>query len=129
MKNDVYSVRAAFMAQMLEDVDGLVSRLEEVDSSLEAKMKKSTASAIDQAADVLQDGFKRMMAQEGSNLKGTAWDITRRIDEQVGKRGDLLLLAVAKLDSHAAWYFGVFFAIATFAGAVGGFVGAWAAIR
>lgn len=124
MANPVTSAREALMAELLQDVDSLIQRLERVHEALPGLIEQATKDAagkaflaarlnleaiIDQQAHKLTDAGRHAAALVGNELNGQAAELVRASGELATKGGRLILLSAF---------------VALIVGVVGGFIGA-----
>lgn len=124
MGNQVTSAREALMAELLQEVDALVQRVERVDETLPAKIEQATKDAagkafltarlsletvIDQQAQKLTDAGRHAAALIGNQLTGGAADLVAA-SERLERRGRAFVILATSL--------------ALCAGLAGGFIGA-----
>ena len=79
----IATTREALMAQLLQDVDGLIQRFEAADTSIAGRIEKATREASTSALGATRADLGRFLAQEGSSLLQGARDASRVINQQL----------------------------------------------
>lgn len=123
MAKDPTTAREALAVQMMEDIDALVRRLEEVDGELGTKMEQAIEDGAAKALLQTRLNFESMMETQQVALLQAGREAAARIGNELNRSSAPLILAAGGL---RRWF--VVFALtgvvsAIVAGAVGAFIG------
>lgn len=118
------SVREALMAELLQDVDTLVRRLEQVDEALTSKIDKATTDAAGKAFLAFKLNFEAVLEKDAEKLTEAGRYAAAQIGNQLGAQTAQLVAAKAALERKAHSFVLLWMGVAFAAGAVGGYIGA-----
>jgi len=120
----VSTAREALIAELLQDADALVQRLEKVDGALSEKIEKATADAAGKAFLVAKLNFESMIDKNAEKLTEAGRHAAAQIGNQINSGAVQLIAANTALESKARRFVMLLVGLAFIAGAIGGFVGA-----
>ena len=123
MAKDPTTAREALAGQMLEDIDALVRRLEEVDGELREKIASAIKDAAGKALLQTQMNFESMMETQQAALLQAGREAAARIGNELNRSTAPVLLAVGGLCRRLVAIALTALIAAVVAGAVGGFLG------
>ena len=123
MAKDPTTAREALAAQMMEDIDALVRRLEEVDGELGSKMEQSIKDGAAKALLQTRLNFESMMESQQVALLQAGREAAARIGNELNRSAAPLMLAAGGLRRWFLVFALVTLVTAIVAGAVGAFIG------
>ncbi|RMO83919.1 hypothetical protein ALQ34_02030 [Pseudomonas syringae pv. maculicola] len=123
MAKDPTTAREALAVQMMEDIDALVRRLEEVDGELREKVGQAIKDAAGKALLQTQMNFESMMETQQTALLQAGREAAARIGNELNRSSAPVMLAAGGLRHWFSAFVATAFASAIVAGAVGGFIG------
>ena len=123
MAKDPTTAREALAGQMLEDIDALVRRLEEVDAELREKVASAIKDAAGKALLQTQMNFESMMETQQAALLQAGREAAARIGNELNRSTAPVLLAAGGLRHRLVAIALTALIAAVVAGAVGGFLG------
>lgn len=118
------SAREALMAELLQDVDVLARRLEQVDETLAGKIDKATTDAAGKAFLAFKLNFESVMDKDAEKLIEAGRYAAAQIGNQLGAQTVQWAAHKTALEYRARRFVVLLLGIAFAAGALGGFVGA-----
>lgn len=121
--NNATSVREALMAELLQDVDCLVRRLEHVDETLTSKVDKATTDAAGKAFLAFRLNFEAVVEKDAEKLTEAGRYAAAQMGNQFGAQTAQLVAAKAALERRAHRFVLLLMGVAFAAGAAGGYVG------
>lgn len=122
--SNVSTAREALMAELLEDVDRLLQRFEQLDEALAGKIEKATADAAGKAFLAAKLNLESVIDKNADKLIAAGRQAAAQIGNQLNSGAAQLLAANAALERKARRYMALLVALAFAAGGVGGFIGA-----
>lgn len=117
------SVREALMAELLQDVDILVRRLEQVDEALAGKIDKAASDAAGKAFLAFKLNFEAVLEKDAEKLVEAGRYAAAQMGHQLGAHTAQLVAAKAALERRAHSFVLLSMGVAFAAGAAGGYVG------
>lgn len=121
---NVSTAREALMAELLQDVDALVRRVEQADEGLAMKIEQATNDAAGKSFLAARLNFEAMIDQQSGKLTEAGRYAAALIGNQLNTGAAQLVAANAELESKARRFVLLLVGFALVAGAVGGFIGA-----
>jgi hypothetical protein len=119
----VTTVREALMAELLQDVDVLVRRLEHADAALAAKLEQATKDAVGHAVLAARLNFESMMDAQAGKLTEAGHHTAALIGNQLNRGAAQLIASNAVLERKARRFVLLLAVFALVAGTIGGFIG------
>ena len=123
MAKDPTTAREALAVQMMEDIDALVRRLEEVDSELGGKMDQAIKDGAAKALLQTRLNFESMMESQQVALLQAGREAAARIGNELNRSSAPVMLAVGGLRRWFIAFVATAFLSAIVAGAMGAFIG------
>ena len=123
MGKDPTTAREALAVQMMEDIDALVRRLEEVDGELGTKMDQAIKDGAAKALLQTRLNFESMMESQQVALLQAGREAAARIGNELNRSSAPVMLAAGGLRRWFIVFVATTFVSAVVAGAVGGFIG------
>ncbi|AIY44230.1 hypothetical protein LT85_p051 (plasmid) [Collimonas arenae] len=118
----ISTTREALLAELMQDVDGLISRFEAFDKDFGATIEQATKDAAGKAFLASRLSFETMISGQERKLTDAGLNAASKIAGQFNS-GLTQMVAVNESLERKAWRFiAVFAAIAVIGGAVGGVV-------
>ncbi|SAL60209.1 hypothetical protein [Caballeronia humi] len=112
------------MAELLQDVDALVRRVEHVDAALAGKIEQATTDAAGQAFLAAKLNFESVIDKNADKLTNAGRHAAAQIGNQLN-HGAAQLVAVNAAHARKMWRLMLLLVLlALVAGAAGGFIGA-----
>ena len=102
MAKDPTTAREAMVAQMMEDFDAIVRRLEQVDADLAAKTSEAVRDAAGKVLLQTQLNFESMMEEQRNALVQAGREAAARIGNEINRSTANLVSAQA--ERRAIWY-------------------------
>ncbi|WP_070094960.1 hypothetical protein [Pseudomonas sp. GTC 16473] len=96
MAKDPTTAREAMVAQMMEDFDAIVRRLEQVDADLAAKTSEAVRDAAGKVLLQTQLNFESMMEEQRNALVQAGREAAARIGNEINRSADSLVTAQAE---------------------------------
>ena len=96
MANDPTTAREAMVAQMMEDFDAIVRRLEQVDADLAAKTSEAVRDAAGKVLLQTQLNFESMMEEQRNALVQAGREAAARIGNEINRSTANLVSAQAE---------------------------------
>lgn len=96
MAKDPTTAREAMVAQMMEDFDAIVSRLEQVDADLAAKTSEAVRDAAGKVLLQTQLNFESMMEEQRNALVQAGREAAARIGNEINRSTANLVSAQAE---------------------------------
>ncbi|MGY2172141.1 hypothetical protein [Pseudomonas gingeri] len=124
MSNGPTTQREALAAQMFEDIDALVRRLEDVSGDMRANCEQAISDAAGKALLRTQMNFESVMAKQQNDLLQAGRAAAAKLGNELHKEGNALVLAAGALRRRIIALAVISTLAALGAGLVGGFVGA-----
>jgi len=121
---NVSTAREALMAELLQDVDALVCRVERAHEDLGEKIEQATKDAAGKAFLAAKLNFESVVGQQSARLTEAGRYAAALIGNQLNTGAAQLVSANAALESKARRFVLLLIGFAFVAGAVGGFIGA-----
>lgn len=121
---DVTTAREALMAELLLDVDKLVSRIEAVDSDLAHKIEQATKDAINQTLLSTKLNLQSVVTEQEQRLTEAGRHAAAMIGNQLNSGICHIVTANATLESKARKLLLILFSLSLIAGTLGGIIGA-----
>lgn len=118
------SVREALMAELLQDVDILVRRLEQADESLAGKIDKAATDAAGKAFLAFKLNFEAVLEKDAEKLVEAGRYAAAQIGNQLCAHTAKMVAAKAALERRAQSFVLLLMGVAFAAGAAGGYIGA-----
>jgi uncharacterized protein (DUF885 family) len=118
------TAREALMAELLQDVDALLRRVEQVDQALGGKIEQATKDAAGKAFLAARLNFEAVIEQQAGKLSDAGRHAAALIGNQLNGGASQLVAANAALQGKARRFLLLAIGLAFLAGAVGGFIGA-----
>jgi len=122
--DNVSTAREALMAELLQDVDALVCRVERAHEELGEKIEQATKDAAGKAFQAAKFNFGTAIDQQSAKLTESGRYAAALIGNQLNAGAAQLVAANAALESKARRFVLLLVGFAFVAGAVGGFIGA-----
>lgn len=119
----IASAREALMAQLLEDVDALLARLESVDERLREELEAAVMSAAGEAFLRARLELVQQVEAHERRLIAAAQEAAARLTSALDGRGVTLLAAAGELRRRALAMAMAVGALALLGGALGGVLG------
>ena len=123
MGKDPTTAREALAVQMMEDIDALVRRLEEVDGELGAKLDQAIKDGAAKALLQTRLNFESMMETQQVALLQAGREAAARIGNELNRSSTPLILAAGGLRRWFLAFTLTALVSAIVAGAVGAFIG------
>ena len=123
MAKDPTTAREALAVQMMEDIDALVRRLEEVDGELGTKMEQAIKDGAAKALLQTRLNFESMMETQQVALLQAGREAAARIGNKLNRSSAPLILAAGGLRRWFLAFTLTALVSAIVAGAVGAFIG------
>lgn len=123
MGKDPTTAREALAVQMMEDIDALVRRLEEVDGELGTKMDQAIKDGAAKALLQTRLNFESMMESQQVALLQAGREAAARIGNELNRSSAPLILAAGGLRRWFLAFTLTALVSAIVAGAVGAFIG------
>ena len=123
MGKDPTTAREALAVQMMEDIDALVRRLEEVDGELGTKMEQAIKDGAAKALLQTRLNFESMMETQQVALLQAGREAAARIGNELNRSSAPLILAAGGLRRWFLAFTLTALVSAIVAGAVGAFIG------
>ncbi|MQU41734.1 hypothetical protein [Pseudomonas helleri] len=123
MAKDPTTAREALAVQMMEDIDALVRRLEEVDGELGTKMDQAIKDGAAKALLQTRLNFESMMESQQVALLQAGREAAARIGNELNRSSAPVMLAVGGLRRWFIAFVATAFLSAIVAGAMGVFIG------
>ena len=123
MGKDPTTAREALAVQMMEDIDALVRRLEEVDGELGAKLDQAIKDGAAKALLQTRLNFESMMETQQVALLQAGREAAARIGNELNRSSAPLILAAGGLRCWFLAFTLTALVSAIVAGAVGAFIG------
>ena len=123
MGKDPTTAREALAVQMMEDIDALVRRLEEVDGELGTKMDQAIKDGAAKALLQTRLNFESMMETQQVALLQAGREAAARIGNELNRSSAPLILAAGGLRRWFLAFTLTALVSAIVAGAVGAFIG------
>lgn len=123
MAIDPTTAREALMAELLQDVDTVMARLEHIDEALGSKIEKATADAAGKAFLSARLNFESVIDAQAGKLTDAGRHAAAMIGNQLNSKAALLLASTAAIEAKARRFALLLIGCALVAGAVGGFIG------
>lgn len=118
----ISTTREALLAELMQDMDGLIGRFETLDSSLASKVEQATKDAAGKAFLASRMGFESMISEQERKLIEAGRNASSAIGAQLGT-GLTQLVAVNEALERKAWRFiAILAACSVLGGAIGGVV-------
>lgn len=121
---NVSTAREALMAELLQDTDALVRRLEQVDEVLAKKIEKATTDAAGKAFLAAKLNFESVIDENAEKLTEAGRHAAAQIGNQLNNGAAQLVAANASLERKARRFVALLVLFSFLAGTVGGFIGA-----
>lgn len=96
MAKDPTTAREAMVAQMMEDFDAIVRRLEQVDADLAAKTSEAVRDAAGKVLLQTQLNFESMMEEQRNALVQAGREAAARIGNEINRSAASLVTAQAE---------------------------------
>lgn len=122
--NDPYTQREALAVQMLEEIDILVRRLEEVGAGVREGCEQAILDASGKALLQTQMNFESVLERGQGDLMQAAKAASAKIGNELNRGSASVVLAADDLRRRVLMLAGIGIATALGAGLLGGFVGA-----
>ncbi|RMP38507.1 hypothetical protein ALQ24_200079 [Pseudomonas syringae pv. antirrhini] len=124
---DPTTQREALAVQMLEEIDGLVSKLDQVSSDMRTEIEQAIRDAAGKALLQTQMNFESVLERGQLELLQAAKTATARIGNELNRGGLALLLSTKQLKQRLVQFLIIGVLTAVAAGVGGGYLGArWA---
>lgn len=123
MAKEPTTTREALAAQIMEDIDALVRRFEDVNVELGAKMKESIQDGAAKALLETRLNFESMMESQQVALQQAGREAAARIGNELNRSAAPLMLAAGGLRRWFLVFALAVLAAAIVAGALGAFIG------
>ena len=123
MGKDPTTAREALAVQMMEDIDALVRRLEEVDGELGTKMDQAIKDGAAKALLQTRLNFESMMESQQVALLQAGREAAARIGNELNRSSAPVMLAAGGLRRWFIAFVATAFVSAIVAGAMGAFIG------
>ena len=123
MAKDPTTAREVLAVQMMEDIDALVRRLEEVDGELGTKMEQAIKDGAAKALLQTRLNFESMMETQHVALLQAGREAAARIGNELNRSSAPLILAAGGLRRWFLAFTLTALVSAIVAGAVGAFIG------
>ncbi|HID7197793.1 TPA: hypothetical protein ACXHSK_005229 [Klebsiella pneumoniae] len=124
MATDPTTVREALMAELLEDVDTLIQRLEKADSTLAERVEHATADAAGKAFLSTKLSFESLIDAQAEKLTDAGRHSAALVGNQLNKGGIGLLNDLKAVQARSKRFAAMVVIAAFAAGVVGAYVGA-----
>lgn len=116
----IATAREALLAELMLDVDGLISRVEALDAALASSVEQAIRDASGKAFLAARMGFESMIAEQERKLVAAGRNASGAISAQLGT-GVTQLFAVNEALETKLWRFiAIWAGLAVLGGAVGG---------
>ncbi|MGY2492754.1 hypothetical protein [Cupriavidus sp. CP313] len=112
------------MAELLQDVDAMVRRVEQADEGLATKIEQATKDAAGKAFLAARLNLESLIDQQSGKLTEAGRHAAALIGNQLNTGAAQLVAANAALEGKARRFVLLLAGFAFVAGAVGGFIGA-----
>lgn len=116
--------REALAAQMFEDIDALVRRLEDVSGDMRATCEQAISDAAGKVLLRTQMNFESVMAKQQNDLLQAGRAAAAKLGNELHKEGNALVLAAGALRRRIIALAVIGALVALGAGLVGGYIGA-----
>jgi len=128
MATDPTTAREALMAELLEDVDKVIQRLEQVDATLAEKVEKATADAAGKAFLSAKMNFESVIDKQTNKLTDAGRHAAALIGNQINSGTTQLLNDYRAVQARSRRLIGLIVVGALVAGVVGGYIGSTLAV-
>lgn len=118
------TAREALMAELLQDVDNLASRIEVVDQAISIKIEEATQTAIDRAFLSSKFHFEQMVQEQEHKLLDAGHYAAATIGNQMTTGTAQLITVNNSLERKMRAFVLLLAAFSLIAGLLGGFIGA-----
>ncbi|MDM0015840.1 hypothetical protein QTH87_25600 [Variovorax sp. J22P168] len=119
------SLREAFMAQMLGDLDKVAVRFEEAETKIADRIAVATKSAANEVLSESRHSFERMMSERGEVLLKNGRHAAAQIGVAMTSGTETFIAAATTLDRKALRLAALLFMFALLAGSLGAALMYW----